>query len=165
MVNITSAHQLNKEHYDKETLSLNLVGDLVWLHVSAVKLGRTKTFALQWKGPYTIIDRTCEVNYKLKLVGSSVKPLIVQHNWLKPCYGIPIHSTLASTCHLYSAPLYSDVVQCSSMAPVGGYASISVPSDCISWNQQRCGSRFITVTTFHIWLWGHKVQRGGNVTE
>ena len=39
--NITSAHQNNKEHYDKRPFS---VGDLVWLHVSAVKPGRTKKF-------------------------------------------------------------------------------------------------------------------------
>ena len=37
--NITSAHQHNKEHYDKKRpFPPYSVGDLVWLHVSAVKL-------------------------------------------------------------------------------------------------------------------------------
>ena len=123
--NITSAHQHNKEHYDKKRPFLPYsVGDLVWLHVSAVKPGRTKKFASQWKGPYTVIDRTSDVNYKLKLVGSSVKPLIVHHNRLKPSYGTPIHSTSASSVPpVPSAPLYSDVVRCPSIPPVGGYTT------------------------------------------
>ena len=48
----------------------------------------------QWKGLYTVIDRVSEVNYKVKLVGSSVKPFIVHHNWLKSCYGTPSVSTV-----------------------------------------------------------------------
>lgn len=52
---IASAHQHSKAHYDKERpFSLYSVGDLVWLHVSAVKPGKTKKFASQWKGPYTL---------------------------------------------------------------------------------------------------------------
>ena len=101
--NITSAHQRNKERYDKErTFSPYSVGDLVWLHVSAAKPGRTKKFVSQWKGLYTINDRISEVKYKVKLVGSSVKPLIVHYKWLKSCYGTPIHSPLASTVPLYT---------------------------------------------------------------
>ena len=139
--NITSAHQHNNEHYDKKRpFSPYSVGDLVWLHVSAVKPGRTKKFASQWKGPCTVIDRTSDVNYKLKLVGSSVKPLIVHHNRLKPCYGTPIHSTSANSVPpVHSAPLYSDVVRCPSIPPVGGYTTSSVSSDCTSRPQRRCG--------------------------
>ena len=52
---------------------------------------------------------------------------------LKPCYGIPICSTSASSVPpVHSAPHYPDVVRCPSMAPVGGYKTSSVPSDCTS---------------------------------
>ena len=125
------AHQRNKEHYKKRPFSPYSVGDLVWLHVSAIKPGRTKKFPSQWKGSYTVIDRTSDVNYKLKLMGSCVKPLIIHHNGLKPCYGTPIHSTSASSA-VHSAPLYSDGVRCPSMPPVGSYTTSSVPSDCTS---------------------------------
>ena len=51
---IASAHQCNKAHYDKEWPFLPYsVGDQVWLHFSAVKLGRTKKFVSQWKD-YTL---------------------------------------------------------------------------------------------------------------
>ena len=63
---IASAHQRNKERYDtQKPFSPYSVGDLVWLHVSAIKPGKTKKFASQWKGPYTVIDRTSKVNYKI----------------------------------------------------------------------------------------------------
>ena len=46
--NITSAHQCNKEHYNKKRpFSPYSVGGLVWLHVSAAKPGRTKKFVSQ----------------------------------------------------------------------------------------------------------------------
>ena len=61
---ITSAHQCIKARYDKErSFSPYSVGDLVWLHVSAVKPGRTKKLASQWKGPYTVMDRISKVTY------------------------------------------------------------------------------------------------------
>ena len=41
------AHQRNKEHYKKRPFSPYSVGDLVWLHVSAIKPGRTKKFPSQ----------------------------------------------------------------------------------------------------------------------
>ena len=36
------------------TFSPYSIGDLVWLHVPAVK---PKKFASQWRGPYTVIDK------------------------------------------------------------------------------------------------------------
>ena len=95
---ITSSHQHNKERYDRQRpFSPYSVGDLVWLHVPAIKPGRTKKFASQWKGPYTVMDRISKVNYRLKLVGSSAKSLVVHHNQLKPYYRRPQEVSPAST--------------------------------------------------------------------
>lgn len=123
--NIESAHQRNKERYDRERpFSPYSVGDLVWLHVPAIKAGRTKKFTSQWKGPYTVMDRISEVNYRLKLVGSSSKPLVVHHNRLKPYYGTPQQAppaptrpvtSLENSTHLWPDFRYSSV------SPAGGY--------------------------------------------
>ena len=87
--NIEEAHKANKRRYDdKESGDRFSIGDLVWLHVPAIKQGRTKKFLNLWRGPYTVIDKTSNVNYKIQLVGAN-KTLIVYHNRLKLCYGKP----------------------------------------------------------------------------
>ena len=67
------------------------IGDCVWLHVPAIKAGRTKKFASLWRGPYTVIDKTSPVNYCIQLIGSN-KRLIVHFNRLKLCHGLPIRA-------------------------------------------------------------------------
>ena len=70
--NIDEAHKANKRrHDDKESSRIFSIGDLVWLHVPAIKQGRTKKFSRLWKGPYTVIDKTSDVNYKIQLVGTT----------------------------------------------------------------------------------------------
>ena len=55
---IAKSHQHNKKRYDKHGFfSPYSIGDLIWLHVPAVKPDRTKKFAPQWCGPYTMIDK------------------------------------------------------------------------------------------------------------
>ena len=95
-----SAHERNKQRYDAaKPYPLYMVGDQVWLHVPAVKLGRSKKFASQWQEPYTVLDKTNATNYHIRLIRSLAKDLIVHHNRLKLCYGIPqqISSTSQST--------------------------------------------------------------------
>ena len=54
---IQSAHQCNKQRYDKQRPYTSfMVGNQVWLHVPVVKPGRTKKFTSQWRGPYTVMD-------------------------------------------------------------------------------------------------------------
>ena len=65
-----------------------VVGDLVWLYVPAIKSGRTKKFSCLWRGPYTVIDKTSVVNYKVQLLGST-KTVVVHRNRLKTCFGRP----------------------------------------------------------------------------
>lgn len=60
----------------------------MWLYVPAVKQGRTKKLSSLWRGPYTILDKTSPVNYRIQLIGSTVS-LTVHQNCLKPCYGNP----------------------------------------------------------------------------
>ena len=69
--NLHSAHQHNKARYDKKSTSNHYsVGDIVWLYNPAVKTGQTKKLASLWRGPYTVVDRTNSVNYRIRLIGS-----------------------------------------------------------------------------------------------
>ena len=45
------------------------MGDRVWLFVPAMKKGKTKKLASLWRGPYTVVDKTSPVIYRIKLVG------------------------------------------------------------------------------------------------
>lgn len=75
--------------YDKNSNSCTFqIGDRVWLFVPAVTTGRTKKFASFWRRPYTIIDKTSPVNYKIQLIGGTTTS-IVHRNRLKPCFGEP----------------------------------------------------------------------------
>ena len=153
---ITSAHQRNKEGYDNERpFSPYTVGDLVWLYLPAVKPGRTKKFASQWKGPYTVMDRNSEVNYRLKLVGSSAKSLVVHHNRLKSYYGTPQQVTPAPNRLLTPvnlAPTHLDL-RTSSIIPAGGYTSSStVPDDSSPPSSEIPAGSSSIVPDNHPWL-------------
>jgi len=129
---IQSAHERNKQRYDAAKPFLPyMVGDQVWLHIPAVKPGRSKKFASQWRGPYTVLDKTSKTNYRVRLIGSPAKDLVVHHNRLKLCYGTPQQVSSASqSTHtplqtFNSQQLYSDVVRSTETSPIGGYTSSS----------------------------------------
>ena len=63
---IQSAHERNKQRYDAAKPYVPYaVGDQVWLHVPAVKTGRSKKFSSQWRGPYTVLDKLSATNYRI----------------------------------------------------------------------------------------------------
>ena len=47
------------------------MGDRVWLYTPAVKEGRSKKQATQWRGPYTTVDNTSSVTYPIQLIGAA----------------------------------------------------------------------------------------------
>ena len=121
---IAASHQRNKTRYDKHGFfSPYAIGDLVWLHVPAVKPGRTKKFASQWRGPYTVIDKLSDANFRIQLVGSSAKSLVVHHNRMKLCYGIP--QQVPFSLPPLATPELQDVQRLSNAHPVGGYTTSS----------------------------------------
>ena len=128
--NIHSAHQHNKTKYDKESTSNHYsVGDIVWLYNPTIKTGQTKKLASLWRGPYTVVDRTNSVNYRIRLIGSpsNQKSLVVHQNRLKHCYGIPklSHSTLTAPFTARSTPPLHSHVSTEMAAPPGGYTTSS----------------------------------------
>ena len=94
-----------------------------YISVPAVKPGRTKKFTSQWRGPYTVIDKLSDTNYRIQLVGSSAKSLVVHHNRMKLCYGIP--QQVPSPLPPLATPEFQDIPRLSNAHPVGGYTTSS----------------------------------------
>ena len=85
--NLSQAHSRRKHLHDHSVNTTELhCGDRVWLYVPAVKQGRSRKLSSLWRGPYTVVDKTSPVNYRIQLIGTS-RSLVVHHNRLKLCYG------------------------------------------------------------------------------
>ena len=85
-----ASHNRQKEQYDKKTNDVKfMVGDMVYLHVPAVRQGGNKKLASRWTGPYTVVDKVSKCNLKIQLIGG-FKSMVVHVNRLKPCYGTPL---------------------------------------------------------------------------
>lgn len=120
--NLTQAHQRQKLAFDKKEHGETFrVGDRVWLYTPAVKEGRSRKLATQWRGPYTIVDKTSSVNYRIQLIGTTHQT-VVHRNRLKPVFGTPelasrgskplrIPPTRAPPAPNGSRPTYADVVK------------------------------------------------------
>ena len=63
-------------------------GDIVWLYAPAIKNILSRKLSSLWQGPYTVLEKVINVNYKIQLIGST-KYQIVHANRLKLCYGHP----------------------------------------------------------------------------
>ena len=96
--NLTHKRQRERQYRGTASPAGDLkIGDRVWLFVPAVKAGRTKKFASLWRGPYTVLDKTSPVNYRIQLIGTT-KTLVVHRNRLKICYGVPRHTQTNRRC-------------------------------------------------------------------
>ena len=86
---LRAQHLRNKQLYDKDNTAVQFcVGDRVWLYTSVVSKGKTKKFTSFWKGPYTIVDKPGEINYKIQFIGGT-QTFVVHRNRLKLCYTPP----------------------------------------------------------------------------
>ena len=65
-------------------------GDRVWMLDSAPQKGLNQKLRPQWKGPYTVVDKTSEVNVLLKPDGPKKKSFVCHMSRLKRCFGKPL---------------------------------------------------------------------------
>lgn len=80
------SHQRQKEHYDKKVHGSSFAdGDLVWLHNTVVPRGKSKKLHHPWTGPYRIVSKLSDSDYKIKLPRSRKPPMVVHFNRLKFC--------------------------------------------------------------------------------
>ena len=110
------------------------IGDRVWLYTPVVPKGHTKKFASFWKGPYTILDKSEPVNYKVQLIGGT-QQFVVHRSRLKFCHTPPLQQTPPSTVSTQSkselqhhTALYSDVTASCSSAIAGYTSATNLPT-------------------------------------
>lgn len=82
--NLELAKEKNKKIFDKTLNPKEFkVGDQVQLLNETVRQGRSKKLGPQWLGPYVVLEKFGDVNYKIKM-GRATK--IVHANKLKSYY-------------------------------------------------------------------------------
>ena len=75
--------QRQKDYYQKTVFGDELkVGQKVWLF--APHKAKSRKFYLPWDGPFIIVDKVSEVNYKISKENNAAKWQIVHYNRLKP---------------------------------------------------------------------------------
>jgi hypothetical protein len=80
--NNRKAHDKNKQHYDQKTKERKFdVGDIVYLFCPAKKPGKCQKFRKVWRGPYKIISKLSDLNYRI--VDKTEKEMVVHVNRLK----------------------------------------------------------------------------------
>ena len=57
----------------------------IWLHTTALSRGNTKKLHHPWTGPYRVINRLSYSTYRIQLLQTPHKQLVVHFNRLKPC--------------------------------------------------------------------------------
>ena len=86
---LRAAQKRQKDHYDQRIAGEQIeVGDRVFLHDPARKKGQTKKLHSPWQGPYIVMTRIGDVNFRIRAVDNPRKRKVVHFNRLKPC-GVP----------------------------------------------------------------------------
>jgi len=89
--NTIAAQDIQKENYDKTVKNSKqfAVGDSVKIDNFRVKPGHSKAFTEKFLGPYTVAERTSNLNYRLE--STTLKPEVVHYNRLSKFH---IHSKI-----------------------------------------------------------------------
>ena len=85
MLNNRKSHQKNKAYYDKKAKERKFeVNDKVYLYCPARKPDRCHKFRSFWKGPFIVVQKMSDLNYKI--VDKKGKEFVVHINRLKKLY-------------------------------------------------------------------------------
>ena len=83
--NVLKSQKFQREFYNQKVHGEQFeVGSLVWLRSPVVKNGHKK-FHLPWTGPYRVIRRLSDVNYRIQTIQGRRKKMVVHFNRLKRC--------------------------------------------------------------------------------
>ena len=87
---LKKAQKRQKQYHDtKGTGQAFGVGDRVWLFNSATKKGESRKLQSPWVGPFIIVDRISEVNYKIQPENNADHKQLVHNNRLQLCKAQP----------------------------------------------------------------------------
>ena len=84
---LQTAHQRQKEIYDRKVHGEPYkAGDLVWLYHPAVPPGQSRKLHHPWAGPFKVLEKLSEADYRIKEVYGKKSPSIVHFDRLKLCH-------------------------------------------------------------------------------
>ena len=82
---LQAAQKRQKDYYDRRVAGTSFrVGDWVLLSTTAVKRGLSPKLHHQWQGPYVVLDKVSEVNYRVQLATGQGRKQVVHFNRLRP---------------------------------------------------------------------------------
>ena len=82
---LQAAQKRQKDYYDRRVAGTSFrVGDRVLLSTTAVKRGLSPKLHNQWQGPYVVLDKVSEVNYRVQLATGQGRKQVVHFNRLRP---------------------------------------------------------------------------------
>ena len=86
--NVTERQKLMKERYDRNIYSRDFKpGDLVWIHFPEIMVGGSRKFFMNWSGPYIIVEKTSDTNFKVSQAhNSKILKNEIHINRMKPFY-------------------------------------------------------------------------------
>ena len=86
--NVTERQKLMKERYDRNLCIRDFKpGDLVWIHFPEVMVGGSRKFFMNWSGPYIIVEKTSDTNFKVAQAhNSNILKNEIHVNRMKPFY-------------------------------------------------------------------------------
>jgi hypothetical protein len=83
---LAASHERRKEHYDKRVHGQPFAdGDLVWLHSTVIPPGQSRKLHHPWTGPYKILEKISDSDYKIKGLRGRKQCRIVHFDRLKLC--------------------------------------------------------------------------------
>ena len=83
---LRTAQRRQKDYYDRRVAGQEIkVGDRVYLHVPAMKTGRTKKLHSPWQGPHLVVKKISDVTFRIEDVQNRRKRRVVHFNRLKLC--------------------------------------------------------------------------------
>ena len=83
---LSAQHERRKAIYDQKIHGDPYTqGDLVWLHSPAVSRGLSRKLHHVWKGPFRVLERVSNSDYRIKSLSGKKRVQIVHFDRLKPC--------------------------------------------------------------------------------
>ena len=83
---LKTAQKRQKRYHDARATGNSFgIGDRVWLFNSATKKGESRKLQSPWLGPFVILDKLSDVNYKIGAENGLGRKQIVHYNRLKSC--------------------------------------------------------------------------------
>ena len=84
---LNQAHARQKQYYDRKVHGEpHKKRDLVWLHNPNVPPGQSAKLMHPWTGPYRIVERLSEVDYRIQELFGKKTPSVVHFDRLKRCH-------------------------------------------------------------------------------